>query len=272
MGKKYFISYGNELYHNSLIRLKEEAESLNIFDKVIIYTEEDLPEEIKNHELSKYNRGGGYWLWKPYFVWLTLSKVQPGDIVIYSDCGNKLYSHKEWQEYFFLMTKYDGLFFCYGASMEERTRKNLLDYYRSEIKYLDHFYQIQSGFFIFNKNALSVAKEWYETMFDNPQFVVDVSQEEMKSESKKFIEHRHDQAVLSCVVYRNEDKKNLKVLFQHSEMNYWGGQAILNARISDEKIRGNINGKEPFIRYVARKIVILPYRNLKKIILKKLSK
>ena len=85
MGKKYFISYGNELYHNSLIRLKEEAESLNIFDKVIIYTEEDLPEEIKNHELSKYNRGGGYWLWKPYFVWLTLSKVQPGDIVIYSD-------------------------------------------------------------------------------------------------------------------------------------------------------------------------------------------
>lgn len=44
------------------------AEKTGLFDRIILYTDKDLPQEITNHELMSYKRGGGYWLWKPYII------------------------------------------------------------------------------------------------------------------------------------------------------------------------------------------------------------
>lgn len=68
--------------------MKEEAESLKIFDKIILFTDKDLPESITNHPLYNMERGGGYWLWKPYIILEILSRIEENDILVYVDAVN----------------------------------------------------------------------------------------------------------------------------------------------------------------------------------------
>ena len=49
-------------------------------------------------------------------------------------------------------------------------------------------------------------------MFQHPEFVMDVSNEERKYESPRFFEHRHGQAALSYVVYKHESAFKLKTM------------------------------------------------------------
>jgi len=262
MGKKIFISYGDTRYRKSLLRLGENAKSLNLFDEIILYSDKDLPEEIRNHELMKYKRGGGYWIWKPWVVLHTLEQMSDDDILVYSDSGNELYADNEWQKWFRMIDKYNGIFFCYHATMEQRCRKNLLEYY-SDFPYIKKVYQIQSGLFLLRggKKSKQIIKEWLDVMYEHPEFVVDVPSEEITLESPKFIEHRHDQAVLSCVIYAREKECGLKVLWNHSEGLFREGQAVRNARISD---KGFVPPKyEPLWRWIMRRSVVQPLRCLK---------
>src|SRR6185369_15940661 len=43
----------------------------------------------KQHaEISSHERGGGYWLWKPYVVLDALESVREGELVLYSDVSH----------------------------------------------------------------------------------------------------------------------------------------------------------------------------------------
>lgn len=262
MGKKIFITYGNSKYYNSLKRIKREAIESNEFDEIKIYTDTDLPLDITNHSLFSYKRGGGYWLWKPYICLDALKECGEDDIIIYSDCGNKVFKHKEWHKYWEWCEKYSAIFFYYGASMEERTRCNLLNFFTKDVPFLKHMYQLQSGFLILNKSSISLIQNWLECMMFHPEFVLDVNPDEIGKESKKFIEHRHDQAILSCLVYKHINKLNLFVTRQRSERFHRGGQAIYNARISDENIRSDAK-LEPITSLLIRILFVIPFRKIK---------
>ena len=75
MGKVIFITYGDEIYRDSRARIRKMAEDTGIFDEILVYTPADLPDEVKNHELMQYKRGGGYWFWKPYVILKTLQEI-----------------------------------------------------------------------------------------------------------------------------------------------------------------------------------------------------
>lgn len=83
MNKKIFITYGDASYSKSLERIQAEAKSCGEFDRVIAYSNNDLPESITSNILSTYSRGGGYWLWKPYICLKTLQSIDETDIVVY---------------------------------------------------------------------------------------------------------------------------------------------------------------------------------------------
>ena len=65
--KKYFVSYGDINYTESLNRIGREAESLGLFDEVRLYSDNSLPEPFKGYT-QRYKRGGGYWMWKPWVI------------------------------------------------------------------------------------------------------------------------------------------------------------------------------------------------------------
>lgn len=263
--KKIFVSYGNEPYYKSLDRIKKEVEETGLFDEILIYTDKDLPEDIKNNILYSYKRGGGYWIWKPWVVLQALKHAQKDDIIVYSDCGNTIYKHKAWLKYFHMMRKYDALFFYNGGSLEKWTRNSVFEYFGKELH--KNFYQIISSFFLVTSNARDFIQEWYNSMFFHPELVMDVSKERLELESPKFVEHRHDQAVLSGVAYTYPDKDKVGILPEKSERLRSFGQPIYNSRISDDK-RRSPEMPSPLSAIFIADYMLKPYRRLKTWILR----
>ena len=92
--KKILIAYANEPMKYSLKQFGIQAHYIKQIDKVILYTEDDLPQEILQSPLMKYKRGGGYWAWKPYLIWKTLQDNPDGTKmaldVLYNMPGKKI--------------------------------------------------------------------------------------------------------------------------------------------------------------------------------------
>lgn len=260
-GKKIFVTYGNEVYYNSLYRIKKEVEQTKRFDEIRIYTDKDLPQSLLGHELFAHSRGGGYWLWKPWVVLDTLKDMQEDDILVYSDAGSKIFDHKEWDKWFRIMERKSALFFFYSGSMEKWARKSILEYFCS-VKNLHSYYQLMSGLFLLRKSARHLIEEWYDVMRLYPEIVMDVDKRMMEYESPKFIENRHDQAVLSGVIYSHIRDRGIKIQHQNSEILLPEGQAVFTARISDSEQRNNSPVFSGYFGMI-RKYIVKPLRYIR---------
>ena len=142
--KRIFITYGSgDLYRKSLRLISSEAKKLRLFDKIIVYRPQDMPDFIKSSPLKAYKRGNGYWVWKPWIIWDTLQKY-PNAIVVYADGGCTLQpNYEEWESWFQLLEQYDAIAFQYrpnvvypwmkdgksAATNIEWTKKALLDFF-----------------------------------------------------------------------------------------------------------------------------------------------
>lgn len=244
--KKIFITYGNGIYYDSIVRQKKMAEKTGLFDRIILYTDKDLPQEITNHELMSYKRGGGYWLWKPYIILKTLTELaEEDDIVVYSDGGNEVFADPLWNTYFDLLKNNNALLFKYWGRMGQWTRRNLLESFEPHCHNLHKMHQICDGLSIWNKKAIPIVREWYDIMRQHPEFVVDVAEDMKGGERKEFEEHRHVQSVLSCVAYKREKQDKIKILWEKSEVFYTKGQAVFFARIANTPTRKNGRAHKP---------------------------
>ena len=101
INKKKFITFGggNNNYIEAGERLINQANSLNLFDNTILYTDKYLinDKDFWNKHgnfILKNKRGYGYWLWKPYIIKITMDKMNDGDILLYLDCGCEINNKK----------------------------------------------------------------------------------------------------------------------------------------------------------------------------------
>ena len=232
------MTYGNEGYYKSLERIREEAGATGRFDEIRVYTDKDLPGSITDHELFKYRRGGGYWFWKPWVILDVMKDMDDDDVLIYSDAGSKIYDHREWDRWFGIMSRKSALFFFYSGLVETWTRKNIIEYFH-DINRFPECFQLIACLFLLRKSSMYLIEEWYGLMRDHPELVIDVDRDMMKYESPAFVENRHDQSILTGVVYRHMNDRGIKLLYQGCEIQHPGGQAVFAARISDNEQRNN---------------------------------
>ena len=59
-------------------------------DKIIGYTPEDIDNDFKerNKDILSAKKGGGFYLWKPYFLNKAYKELKEGDYLIYTDSGS----------------------------------------------------------------------------------------------------------------------------------------------------------------------------------------
>ena len=88
----HFITYGDEKYKSSRLRLVEQAKHFNVFSSIKGYDNEMLTEEfkIKYNDILKLRRGGGYWLWKMDIIKQELETMEENDFLVYLDAGCNL--------------------------------------------------------------------------------------------------------------------------------------------------------------------------------------
>lgn len=249
--KKIFISYGNKPFKDTLKRIKKEARHLRIFDKVITYSEKDLPEWICQSSLFNYARGGGYWVWKPYVILKTMQRY-PNALIIYADAGCSLNKNMdEWNAWFRLMETYEmlvtayqigfdygwyGAFHTNSVEIATWTKKETLNYFDNKFGNTAwHTYnKIMAGFLMVKCN-MSLIQEWLDTMLNNPNLVIDPTDVQQKEQYPFFVAHRHDQSILTPLVYyyRDEHKLKLCILPETAESN--PNAAVVASRIKEIK-------------------------------------
>lgn len=204
---------GSKKYYDAVCRLVKQAQSYDIFDKIIGLTDIDLqkkfPDFWKEHSnfISNNRRGYGYWVWKPFIIYETMKTMDKGDILLYLDCGCELnlQGKSRFMEYIELVKTNQRMLFHLEENHTER-RWCKMDLIRElgfdkEDKCL-LMPQAESGmqFYINNKENLKLLKDYckYGSMYH----LIDDSPSK-RTNFLEFEENRHDQSVLSLLFKRN---------------------------------------------------------------------
>jgi len=222
----YLINYADGAFEES--RLKNSISGLMMgFDSVIQYSCKDIDPLFfnKNKEILTQNRGAGYWLWKPYFIFHTLKNVKEGDVVFYSDSGAEFV--KPMKPLFSLIQEKEVVGFKMSGNHKEcqYTRKAVIE---GVFGYLNEFVassnQDMASFIGVKKTSHTEKKDhvigtWLDLCQDR-ELIMDKPRD--NDEFKEFIDHRHDQSLWSLIskhrnVYKAPDPSQWGISTGESE-------------------------------------------------------
>lgn len=236
-----FISYSDEKFKKSLKLIKREAKGIGLFDKIITYGPRDLPESIKASPLFLYRKGGGYWIWKPYIIFETLLHCEENDVLYYADAGCSLNANsKEWKTFQKEMCTHNAIFFQYRSDVQYEGWANFCNdksnnspkivhwmkptttEYFTELfgnqDFLD-YNKIWGGAIIIKKTKkkLNILEQWLAISLFHPELINDPFGKELSHIPKTFNRHRHDQAIITPLVYQYRETDKICVLPETSE-------------------------------------------------------
>ena len=154
-----------------------------------------------NPNFSPKQRGYGFWLWKPFFIYKLLKTIPSNDVLCYFDSGDRFRRdpvpllselHKEYDIILNSKEKFITM---------EWTKRDTLIKMNKDFSFYHNCFQIEAGFLSIKKTDWSekFIAEWlakcrdFQLISDNPS--------EHGSEYQKFQDHRHDQAILNLLSF-----------------------------------------------------------------------
>lgn len=172
------------------------------FDRVFSFTEKDIESDFYNQNIDilRLKRGGGFWLWKPYFILRTLHGLKNGDYLFYCDSSCFIIKRINYLIDALNESNQDIMLFSLPL-IENQWTKPSIKVILNDFD-LSYFYtnQILASFILVKKSDYSIKfiKEWLE-LCKNPFLLTDTNIEQDKAENPSFIDHRHDQSLLSLL-------------------------------------------------------------------------
>lgn len=254
--KRYFVTYADEKFACAGARIIKEAKSLGHFTECFLLTPNDVPDTIKNSCLWRFQRGGGYWVWKPWAISRILSQIESGALLFYADAGCQLYKSREWMKFFTFTQRNTFMFFRIQGFTIRWVRRILREAFPYGDKKTSMICAGTAMMMINTKRTRELILLWLSTMLEHPEYVMDVPKQDRLKEDVSFIENRHDQAVLSGLLYKYKSELGKCVRWEHFEQKAPDGwQAIWAAR--------NCSGvrkvaKVSVVRYFFRRMFIYP--------------
>lgn len=212
-GRLFLCSFGDSRYQTSRERLQEQADDFDWFDAVYLYNEYDLSASFQNDfrdYLRAEVRGFGYWVWKPRIILDTLARMDDGDVLLYLDMGCHLNSRgKEkllayWKE----VRQNESGFLVTQLEVERKecfwTKGDLLDHFQMRGRADMHSSQYQGGVIFIRKEPQTIAlvQSWLDLYYEDFHLVDDTPSRSPNEAG--FVQHRHDQSVLSLLLKRHE--------------------------------------------------------------------
>jgi hypothetical protein len=199
--KNVFFSYGTGRYHASLKRILDEATKTGVFDEVIGFGLEniDLEYRIAHADVLNGTRGGGFWLWKSYFLKKLFSRLDNGDVVMYADAGCEFISSP--QLYVNLARHHGFVGFRMPHPHNEYTKGDVFRALGLEMDVYGKEGQIVGGIWLFQKNPITerFISEWIR-FSEDAQLITDAPSKSANHVS--FVDHRHDQSIFGLLVLK----------------------------------------------------------------------
>lgn len=206
--KNYLINYATPSFFSSQLRNAQSGLAVG-FSSVLQWRKEDIGSDFfqKHSSILSEPRGGGYWLWKPYFILKTLEMVKDGDCIFYSDSG-AAFSRPVSPLLKTIKDNKDGVvgFRLAGPHKEGGwTRRNVLQRLNMDTDIIRRSQQHMASFLMIKKTtfAIDFISEWLDLCTD-PLLITDAVHEDYPDNFPEFEEHRHDQSLLSLLMKKYE--------------------------------------------------------------------
>jgi hypothetical protein len=204
----WLVTYGNKDTYFANERALVSSGLNKCIDFYKPYTKKHLDAEFvkKNQTILEQSRGGGYWLWKPYLILKTLNEIPENDYIIYLDSSIKML--KNITPLVEKLKDADILLFRNNHSNRKYVKRDLLKIMDMDKDEVRDSTQLQGGFLVIRNTQFSrdFIKKWLE-LCENPQAVTDAPSVD---EYKDFVDHRHDQAILTLLYLK--DSHNILTL------------------------------------------------------------
>jgi len=208
----HFITFGagNSRYRRAAHRVAAQARDTGLFAAAEAITEGELRRhhgafvEQNASMLRREVRGFGYWIWKPYLIGAAL-KSPAADFLVYVDAGSVLNldrpaARRRFDEYlalaevhglFAMQGLYDEQDWCKTDTME---RTGLRGDGRASR-------QVEACLLVIKNSSTTrdFVRTWLHVCCDEGYRYLDDSPS-VQPNAAGFKEHRHDQAILSCLV------------------------------------------------------------------------
>lgn len=207
--KKHLVSYATIEHQKNQKRLNKSALNFGV-DNVVSYSSKDLEKTLfyqENKAILTQKRGAGYWLWKPYIILTYLEKISDNDVLIYSDVGIEIV--KDLSPLVDLCISQGGILLFRNHEYLNRnwTKRDCFVLMESDEEKYHNSEQTNASFQIYVKNSwsLNFLKEYlhYCQLGD---IITDSPNTLGLDNFSDFIDHRHDQSVLSLLVIKHDVK------------------------------------------------------------------
>jgi hypothetical protein len=199
--RNVFFSYGSIRYRAALKRIVREANETGVFDEVIGFGPEDIDPEyrIDHADVLNGTRGGGFWLWKPYFLKRVFSQLDYGDVVMYADAGCEFISSP--QVYIDLARRHGFVGFRMIHPHNEYTKGDIFQALDMDMDIYGNEGQLIATIWLFQKNSLNerFVADWLQ-FSEDAQLITDAASK--SPNHPNFVDNRHDQSIFGLLVIK----------------------------------------------------------------------
>jgi hypothetical protein len=206
----YFLTYNDGTHIAHMEKLIESVKKHGKQFEIIVFNKSDIDLEFSetNKRILELRRGGGYWLWKPYIINETLKKLNDGDILFYFD--SMYYFTENFDDLYKPLLEIndivvwknkpnDGTYY-----MKNWCKMDIIQKYGMYEKvFIDNVNDCWAGAICIKKteNNSKIMKFWLEACTSD----MDITDRPSNlANSPDFIEHRHDQSMLSIALHKND--------------------------------------------------------------------
>ena len=207
ISKKYILLFNDETgkYDDDIKKLEESIKKYSDFEIIKFYKKDICPYFYKSNEsILTQPRGNGYWLWKPYIINEILEKIKEDDILFYID--SKYYFLEPFRELFYNKMNKDILVWKNKPNetfypLKQWCKMNVIQQFNmNHAAFVENYEICWAGSIVIRKTDItcSLIKKWLNICC-NESYITDLPSE--ISNSHDFIDHRHDQSLLSIILY-----------------------------------------------------------------------
>jgi hypothetical protein len=207
-----FLNNSRRAVCSSWKRITQEAQNTGMFETIKCLSEDDLDSDWKSKHLDfclNNKRGFGFYIWKSQVVYQSLCSLPENEIMLYTDAGCWIIDKNKdrFNYYKEKLVDKDILIFSpgnlYGFRDRSFTKKDLL----THMNHTEDTFQPEGGILLIknNENSRNFMRQWVEICTSNNYHFVN-DDPSIEPNYPEFIDHRHDQSIISILVHQNPDK------------------------------------------------------------------
>lgn len=207
-----FASFANEAFQQRRDEICESAVNVG-FDKInrwspLDYKNSDF--EARNKSILEAKRGAGYWLWKPWLILNEVRCLSEDDVLVYCDAGRSSYFNFRFlPEFLIKKVIEDEKGFLLGPTLPQHgpllkwTKRDCIELVGLSCQNVIYRPQIQATWSIWRNTAPAIdfLSDWLRFCEDE-RCLTDKSNILGFDNYSDFVDHRHDQSILTLLAYR----------------------------------------------------------------------